>query len=274
MKQLLAICIICAMPLLQSARADSQPSPAPAAPAGQSTLTCQFNSGPKAGYIQDFRGTKATPAIVGGACTDGQGSNGLGIPDRPQQATLTCQYFSGPKVGQVQDFRGTKATPAIVGGACTDGQGSNGLGISNRPQQATLTCQYFSGPKIGQVQDFRGTKATPAIVGGACTDGQGSNGLGMPDRNGTVTTGLQTVNVICRAPELSADASFSYRLDYVHNTVTDPAGRVRPVQMTDQEITWDDNGPDGTVKNTLQRYSGKLTQVKSNQSFSFSCQPG
>ncbi len=190
------------------------------------------------------------------------------------QSTLTCQFNSGTKTGYIQDFRGTNATPAVVGGPCRDGMGSNGIGIPDRPQQATLTCQYFSGPKVGQVQDFRGTNATPAIVGGACTDGLASYGLGIPDRNVASTPGVQTVNVICRAPELSAEATFSYRLDYVHNTVTDPAGRVQPVKMTDQEITWDDNGPDGTVKNSLQRYSGQLTQIKSNQSFSFSCQPG
>jgi len=84
----------------------------------------------------------------------------------------------------------------------------------------------------------------------------------------------QVVNVICKAPNLSTDATFSYRLDYARNTITSPAGIARTIQMTDQEITWDDTGPDGTVKNTLQRYSGQLTQVKAAQTFTFSCQPG
>ena len=46
-----------------------------------------------------------------------------------------------------------------------------------------------------------------------------------------------------------------------------------------QGIAWeviyvDDNSPDGMVKNTLQRYSGQLMQVKAGQTFTFSCKPG
>jgi hypothetical protein len=211
--------------------------------------------------------------VCGILLTPGVRAEGVAAAAPAAQSTLTCQFNSGPKTGYIQDFRGTNATPAVVGGPCRDALGSYGIAIPDRPQQSTLTCQYFSGPKAGQVQDFRGTNATPAVVGGACTDGQGSLGLGIPNREVPDKAAPQTVTVICRAPELSPTATFSYRLDYVHNTVTDPGGRVLPVQMSDQEITWDDNGPDGTVKNSLQRYSGQLTQVKSNQSFSFSCQP-
>jgi hypothetical protein len=84
----------------------------------------------------------------------------------------------------------------------------------------------------------------------------------------------QTATMICKSPALSPEANFSYHLDYSNFTVTTPAGAVRPVTMSAQEISWEDSGPDGTVKNTLQRYSGQLTQVKGSQTFTFACQPG
>lgn len=42
----------------------------PGLPPGMS-LTCRFTNGPRAGQIQDFCGTAATPAPIGGPCTDG-----------------------------------------------------------------------------------------------------------------------------------------------------------------------------------------------------------
>lgn len=53
---------------------------APGSNSGQLSSTCRFSQGPRAGQIQSYRG-QVQPIPVGSPCTDGQGSNGVAIPD-------------------------------------------------------------------------------------------------------------------------------------------------------------------------------------------------
>jgi hypothetical protein len=46
----------------------------------QLTSTCRFTQGPRAGRLQSYRG-RVPPIPVGSACTDGQGSHGVAVPD-------------------------------------------------------------------------------------------------------------------------------------------------------------------------------------------------
>ncbi|HJP69478.1 MAG TPA: hypothetical protein VJ846_11295 [Sphingomicrobium sp.] len=59
-----------------------QPLPA------RTTFSCQFDDGPRAGQIQSYAGvTGMEPMQVGIRCTDGQGSNGVAVPDAPMPAS-------------------------------------------------------------------------------------------------------------------------------------------------------------------------------------------
>lgn len=116
---------------------------APAPPGGM-TLTCQFNAGPRAGQMRDLSGLPGmAPFAIGGACSDGAGSTGIGVSPSvapgampgaplPENMTLTCRFSAGPRAGQVERFGSASAVPPFpVGGACSDGRGSTGLGVSD-----------------------------------------------------------------------------------------------------------------------------------------------
>lgn len=59
-----------------SSEGSRRSSRCPGLPPGMS-LTCRFTRGPRAGQVQDFCGTGARPAPVGGSCTDGFASSGV-----------------------------------------------------------------------------------------------------------------------------------------------------------------------------------------------------
>jgi len=53
-----------------------------ASPSVQTSRTCHFSAGPKAGQTQSFVGVPGVvPAPVGGPCTDAMGSWGVAVPD-------------------------------------------------------------------------------------------------------------------------------------------------------------------------------------------------
>ncbi len=140
-----------------SAPNPQDPNGSQTAGTGGMSLTCQFNSGSRAGQTQNFSGVPgARPAPVGSPCTDGQGSYGIAVADGsassstaqptypnpyggqnpggalPQGMTLTCQFTSGPRAGQTQNFAGVPgARPAPIGSPCTDGVSSNGVAVAN-----------------------------------------------------------------------------------------------------------------------------------------------
>jgi len=111
---------------------------------GGMTMTCQFSGGPRAGQMRDLAGLPGmTPFAIGGACSDGAGSAGIGVSPAvapglvpgaplPENMTLTCQFSAGPRMGQVERFGAASGVPPFpVGGACNDGRGSTGLGTSD-----------------------------------------------------------------------------------------------------------------------------------------------
>ena len=54
------------------------------APTSGLSLTCKYNTGPKAGQTQSFQGVPGVQAIpVGAPCTDGVANFGVAVPDQP-----------------------------------------------------------------------------------------------------------------------------------------------------------------------------------------------
>jgi len=185
---------------------------AQAAPQVGTSFTCQFENGPRSGQSESYAIMSGPPISAGVPCTDGQGSTGVVIPERPvqppvvvpsppppivppgsprEETTFTCRFDSGPRAGQTQNYAGVTGIRSFpVGAPCTDGQGSTGIAISEPPVPPPLppapptsfTCQFNNGPRAGQVQSYAGvTGIQPMLVGTQCTDGQGSTGVAVPD---------------------------------------------------------------------------------------------
>ena len=144
---------------------DQQPSdqqlPNPQLPgqqpsAQQTTSTCKFNSGPRAGSSVDFSATPGVAAVpVGSPCADMTGSTGVAVT--PQ---------TGRTPGQGRFYR----TPEAPVGMDRSGQPTTGY---------TLTCRFTSGPNAGSTHDFTGTLgATPVRIGSRCSDGT-NKGVGV-----------------------------------------------------------------------------------------------
>jgi len=160
--------------------------------------TCRFNQGPRAGQTQSYRGL-AHPIPIGSPCHDGQGSNGVAVPDGSSsgndqvQMSSTCRFNQGPRSGQVQSYRG-RAQPIPVGSPCHDAAGSTGTAVpeidspvgnaaaSTSSTQMSHTCRFTQGPRAGQVENYRG-RAQPIPVGSPCHDGRGSSGSAVVDRD-------------------------------------------------------------------------------------------
>ena len=149
--------------------------------------TCKFLSGPRAGQIQAY--PEATPIPVGSPCQDGIASQGIAIanddtlnirsPSSPSNLSTICQFTVGPRAGVVQDY--APMNPVPVGSSCQDGIGSEGIVIavtsiyeSNTRKTSTI-CAFAAGPRAGQQQDYAPLAAAP--VGTPCSDGKGSFGV-------------------------------------------------------------------------------------------------
>jgi len=117
---------------------------------GQTSTTCQYNDGPKAGEVESFK-DKAKPVLIGKPCADGQGNSGIAVFDKEDEEAeeaeeaakaaalaaklqeranvplaANCQYKQGPKAGQTESFAGKQPSQA-VGSACSDGLRSVGV---------------------------------------------------------------------------------------------------------------------------------------------------
>lgn len=201
--------LTCAALVLASSNAFVDPVQAMAAAQPQLSLTCQFNSGPRAGQVQSHADASSTGAMpIGAPCTDGQGSIGVAIPDpsvpprvpvappsnpAAPPTSFTCRFNNGPRAGQVQSYAGvTGMQPMPAGARCTDGLGSTGAAIPDPSVQPALssadapamssTCQFDNGPRAGQVQSYAGVTGMQAMpIDAPCTDGRGSTGVAVPD---------------------------------------------------------------------------------------------
>lgn len=152
--------------------------------ASESSSTCRFDRGSRRGQTQSFIGMVA-PIAVGQACTDGQGSFGVAVADRPSERSTTCFYNAGPKAGSMQSF-GNTVQPVLLGLPCWDGVENYGKavpdGLANAGSAGALskTCSFNSGSRRGTVQHYGGG-VKPVSIGMPCTDGAGSYGLAIPD---------------------------------------------------------------------------------------------
>jgi len=159
---------------------------------GQETSAiCKFDSGPKAGEIQE-----QPPLPVGAACQDSAGSTGKvvpggipktrkagstpGAPVHSKQTGVICKFESGPKAGQTQE-----QPPLPLGSPCQDNEGSTGKVVPggppsnpapSAPSKVTGTvCKFEMGPKAGQTQI-----QPPLPLGSPCQDNEGSTGKVVP----------------------------------------------------------------------------------------------
>ena len=112
---------------------------------GNSSTTCRFVFGPRAGQIINFEGVPgARPGQVGTPCNDGLGSTGEIVPPSTPGAkrfgatdsgqaprmSFTCRFTHGPRAGHTINFEGVAgARPAPIGTPCQDGAGSYGTTI-------------------------------------------------------------------------------------------------------------------------------------------------
>lgn len=142
-----------------------QPAPAPAVPAR--TSACGFETGPRAGQVQNYLGvTGMQPMLVGRACTDGQGGTGIAIPQAAVQPaaavppppappppvpalTSTCRFDAGPRAGQAQSYAGMTGIPPMrVGRQCANGQGSMARAIPDVPVPPAAAVELRRAPVI------------------------------------------------------------------------------------------------------------------------------
>jgi hypothetical protein len=120
------------------------------------TMTCTFSSGPNQGKTINFAGVPGARAgFIGAPCSDGQGSQGVGV---------------APQASSVAPATSPTTTPTTTSSA------------TNTPLSpgTTLTCRFSSGPNQGKTINFAGVPgATPGFIGAPCGDGQGSQGVGV-----------------------------------------------------------------------------------------------
>lgn len=133
-----------------------QPSDQQAAGQQQTTSTCRFTSGSRAGSTVDFSATPGVAAVpVGSSCGDMTGSNGVAVTARTGRAPGMGRFYR---------------TPEAPVGLNPSGQPARGY---------TLTCRFTSGPNAGSTHDFSGSLgATPIRIGSRCSDGS-NKGVGI-----------------------------------------------------------------------------------------------
>ncbi|MDE8348326.1 MAG: hypothetical protein POG74_02410 [Acidocella sp.] len=113
------------------------------------SLTCEYITGRKAGYIQSFVGIpNVRPLPVGAPCSDRMGDYGVSIAD----------FFHPVAFSTINPLNDNVSAPL-----------SSGVGLS---------CHYVVGDKAGQIQSFAHVAGvTPLPPGTPCTDGMGSGGI-------------------------------------------------------------------------------------------------
>jgi hypothetical protein len=131
--------------------------------ASDTTHTCQFTSGARAGSTVDFSQTHGVAAArVGSHCGDMMGSNGVAVAPEALREPGVGRYH-----GPVGRYYRTPGAPV-------------GMNKAGRPSAGwTRWCHFTRGPSAGSSSNFAGVLgATPIQIGTACSDGA-NTGVGV-----------------------------------------------------------------------------------------------